>query len=462
MRLKRLLRDHGVSWSATSKALPTVLSQAPVPSKLRQIRTRGSIAAAEEGAHRLPHLPVEVLLRILLYAMTSSDPIVDPLSKTKADNLAPKEKGRNNKIALGFLGTCRAFHAEGSRIFWSRNTFVFTSPETIRAISELRLPLRQLIKHVNFRIIARYYDDEDRVHKLSREYHSSLRKDITLRVLPRTKETSLSRKGFHCYTWSQTVDFLDALRPPFDPHHDRAGPRPRLLPNLETMRMDLVNFPEYFLPFSDTDLHEVAAHDLGCTLNELVVTGLPCCEVGMKVGQDLSGMVKDDGLFLDGNPTFVQLKSGGLKVLPSGEHYQYCAKVVRSWRKLARELREITAADGGQSSTNSQPGTQASAPGTAVPTPFPHTCLPELPSAPEEEGHPVSRRKRKRTIWKRVPINRASEERRWVEFDRRCGYPIEDLVDMWGSDDEDDEEDDGSIICAKCGEIHDFDLSDLD
>ena len=147
--------------------------------------------------------------------------------------------------------------------------------------------MRKGIESITLRIVARYYDDEKRRHRLSQDYHPELFKSQALKVIPRVKdESSMARKGFHSYGWTQTVDFLDALRPPFDPHHAQ-GNRPRLLPGLLSMRMDFVNFPDYFLPFPEMDLHEIAAHDFGCTLNELMVTGLPCCEVGVKAGADL-------------------------------------------------------------------------------------------------------------------------------------------------------------------------------
>lgn len=169
----------------------------------------------------------------------------------------------------------------------TKNKFSFTSPAALRKFSELDFDLRKGIESINLRIVARYYDDEKRRHRLSQDYHPELTKPQALKVIPRVRDdSSMARKGFHSYAWTQTVDFLDALRPPFDPHHTQ-GNRPRLLPGLLSMRMDFVNFPDYFLPFPEVDLHEIAAHDFGCTLNELMVTGLPCCEVGVKAGADL-------------------------------------------------------------------------------------------------------------------------------------------------------------------------------
>jgi len=458
MRLKQLLRKQGIAWSpAVAHRTDYFGSQAgaggggggsglavrAAPRAVATRRTRASIAALqEETKSRLPYLPTEVQLRILHYALTSSDPIVDPLSPAKAENMTARERGRGNKIAIGFLATCRAFSAEGQRALWCNNDFVFTTVEALRNFAELDLNLRKHMTHVNLRIIARFYDDEDRKHVLSKEYHGSMKKDVPLKVTARQKEVNLARKGFRCYTWLQLIDFLDALRPLFDPKQDKKSPRLRLFPNLETMRIDFVNFQEYFLPYSASDLHDMAAHELGCSLDELIVTGLPCCDVGMKVGADLSGMVRDDGLFLDGNPSFVQLKHS-LKPLAG---HAYCAKVVRAWRKgLKAAKKAAAAAHDDQSDLDSDPETGHS-----------HANLPDMPSAPDQVGHPESTFRRRKTVWKKVPPSRDSEDRKWVEFDRSSGYPMEDLVDLWDDSDEEDE----VGFCHKCGEYHDLDDMD--
>lgn len=180
-----------------------------------------------------------------------------------------------------------------------------------------------------------------------------------------------------------------------------------------SMRIDFVNFPNFFLPYPQTDLHEIAAHDLGCTLNELVVTGLPCCEVGIKAGADLQGMVKDDGLFVFYEPSYVQQKRALKPLRACGG----TARVVRAWRKLARERQELV--------------------GRAV--------LPSLPAVPEETGHPESTWKKRKTLWKRVPVSRDAVKREWAEFDRSTGEPVDDL---------DYNSDDSDAVCPNCGVIH--------
>lgn len=412
MHLKRLLREHGIPWSDSVASHHAFRSSDSHPTSRRRRSSRLSAV----GQHRFPHLPVEVILRILHYALVADGPILDPLSKLNTETLTSAEIKSGPQIAIGFLATCKAYHVDGKRILWTKNKFSFTSPAALRKFSELDFDLRKGIEFINLRIVARYYDDEKRRHRLSQDYHPELTKPQALKVIPRVRDdSSMARKGFHSYAWTQTVDFLDALRPPFDPHHTQ-GNRPRLLPGLLSMRMDFVNFPDYFLPFPEVDLHEIAAHDFGCTLNELMVTGLPCCEVGVKAGADLQGMVKDDGLFLCHAPSYVQQK----KYLKPLGGYEGLARVVRAWRKLARERQEAA----GQVS------------------------LINVPSVPEEQGHPKSVWKKRKTVWKRVPIARDSEERDWVEFDRNTGEPVEDVLDDYDSDDDSD------AICPNCGVVH--------
>lgn len=179
------------------------------------------------------------------------------------------------------------------------------------------------------------------------------------------------------------------------------------------MRMDFVNFPDFFLPTADASLHEMAAHELGYTLDELMVTGLPRCEVGHRAAFDLQGLLKDDGLFMVHEPTYFQQKRS-LKFLRDIEAH---LTVVRSYHRLHKSKTKV---------------------------PF--------PVVPEETGHPVSAWKKRKTIWKRVPISRDAEEREWVEFDRFTGENVKDLTD-------DSDED----VCPNCGIIHglDSDITDF-
>ncbi|KAK2592418.1 hypothetical protein QQS21_009870 [Conoideocrella luteorostrata] len=417
MRLKRILRENGISWSPIAQA--HMVQQNP---SLRR-RTRSSMSSHDLGC---PRLPTEVILRILKFAMQSPHAIIDPLSRLTPENLSDKEKSRGNQIAIHFLVTCKALHAEGSRYLWTSNNFTFTTPDALRYFSELSPIYRNKITQVNLRIIARYYDDQRRKHRLDRGYHSDLKKDQLLKVRMRPKEPSLIRGGFRCYTWSQIADFLQALRAPYDPSYkDKNNPRPRLLPSLSMLRLDLVSFSETLLPFSGAELHEIASHELGCTLNELQITGMPFDDAGMKASAELSGMLKDEGLYLDGSAAFIA-QSKYLQLL-SGK--RWCARVVRAYKGKAHD-----SDDGSDDSDDEDPLGHRHV----------HPRLGAMPPAPAEEGHPTSSRDQDKVIWKRVPVSREGVERSWVQFSRHSGYEIADPE--WETDDEG--------LCPCCGEGH--------
>lgn len=380
----------------------------------------------------LPTLPKEVQFLIIEYAMTSKYPIVDPLSKSTQDNMSDEEKQRGNQIAIGCMAVCSAFRNEATRILWTKNTFTFTTPMALRNFCNLPLEHRQDIKHVNLRVIATYYDDEPRCHQIPQSYHPALRKDLSLKVRPRILEKNLTPKGFRAYTWAQAVDFLAALCPPFDPNHLGIPPRLRLLPGLETMRIDFVNFIERFLSFPDGSLRLMAANELGCTLNELMVTGLPCSEQGIRIGSELTGMLKDGGLFLDAAPTYVQtLGSTGQTCMWCLHSRPYIPKAIRALRKFKED------GDGNDDNYDSDPSR--------------HEDLPRMPACPEVAGHPMSTYVERPTVWKKVPFARDEEERGWLEFDRGSGYPVGNAPD---TPPEDDRPHDVVFGCAKCDEMH--------
>ena len=419
LRLKRLLRENGISWSPAATAH---LQQ--VNHSMR--KTRSSLSSNQLGR---PTLPMEVILRILGFAMQSRDPIVDPLWSLAPETLTEKEKTRGNQIAIHFLSTCKTLQEEGTRYLWEKNTFTFTSPQALRNFAELKSKFRHRISHINLRVIARYYDDQRRKHKLERCYHADLTRDHLLKVHMRPKESPLVRGGFRCYTWNQIVDFLAALRAPYDPtHRDRSSPRPRLLPSLTSMRIDLVNFSDTLLPFSGSELHDMTGHELGCTLNEIQVTGMPFDDTGMKASAELSGMLKDEGLYLDGPASFVAL-SRQLQPL-SGR--RWCARVIRAWKSKEGEPDGESEGDDEEDDEHIYPFGQN------------HPKLGTLPPAPQEEGHPPSSREEDTVIWKRVPSSRDGPERQWVQFSRFSGYEINDPD--W------DEDEEG--ICPCCGELH--------
>ncbi|PHH71686.1 hypothetical protein CDD80_5062 [Ophiocordyceps camponoti-rufipedis] len=419
MKLKRILRENGISWSP--------VAQAHMKHRDPNMRkTRSSKFAHELGR---PSLPTEVILRILKLAMKSPYPIVDPLSPLTSEHLSDLEKARGNQIAIHFLATCKALYTEGTRYLWECNQFVFTTPQALRNFAELSPRFRSNISHVNLRIVARYYDDQRRRHKLDRCYHADLKKDQLLKVQLRPKETPLVRGGFRCYTWTQIVDFLAALRAPYDPsYRDKKNPRPRLLPSLTSLRLDLVNFSDTLLPFSGSELHDIASHELGCTLNELQVTGMPFDDAGMKASAELSGMLKDEGLYLDGPPSFL----AHARYLQPLAGIKWCARVIRAWKGSS-----TADSDYGEATDDEVDDHVAHFGGY-------HPRLGALPPAPAEEGHPPSSRDEESVIWKRVPASRDGDARSWVQFSRFSGYEITNSE--WDTDEEG--------ICPCCGESH--------
>lgn len=410
--LKRLLRKNGIPWSDVAR---DHLQQ----TKSMKHKTRANTKAQQSVELRVP---MEVLLKVVEFALTSSSTIIDPLSPSVPENLTDHEKSSGNQIAIHLLATCRTLYVEGKRILWERNEFTFTTPETVINFGELNVDLRANIKHVNFRIIAHYFDDERRKfrHKLSRSYHPELGSKQALQIAIRPKESPMNRGGFRSYTWSQVSDFLVALRAPYVPKYKSKAPRPRLFPSLKSLRLDLVNFTETILPLPGKDLHDVAGHELARTLNELQITGIPCDEPGMKATAELVGMVKHNGLYLESVPTYIASNKG----------LQFLSE--RNW--CGRVVRPIPYCD--------------------LPAHVPGEDIPDLDASPivaKEKGYPDSDKEDDEfMIWKRVPYSRDSPNREWTIFSSLSGYRIPDF------DSEDEMEDDYDFghVCPSCGEPH--------
>ena len=356
---------------------------------------------------------MELILRIMAFALTSQQPIVDPLSPCTPKNITKQEeKERKSQIAIGVLSTCKALREEGSQILWTSNTFTFTSPQALRNFAALDAKYRSQISRVNFRVIAQYYDDDrSRGHRLSRSYHRDLKRDLKLKVEHRPKEGPLIRPGFRSYSWSQIVDFFVALRPPYDPRVAYATtPRPRLLPALTSLRLDLVNFADGLLPFSGSEFHDIASHEFGCTLNELQVTGMPFDDAGIKATCELCGLLKDEGLYLDCIPTFVQGCKGRLSQLSGAT---WCGRVVRAHKAGDSDLDDEDEDDEDDYDDYA----------------VHHPKLGLLPPAPAEPGHPETPSGMGSSIiWKRVPIARDDTTREWIPYRRQNGYEAKNLA----------------------------------
>ncbi|KAF7520868.1 hypothetical protein G7054_g12638 [Neopestalotiopsis clavispora] len=424
LSLKRLLRENGISW--------------PSPYPFLQQHKAASRSTRSSMSSSLPHLPTEIVLKILEYSMTSKHPIIDPLCKIKKEHITADEGKRTNQIAIHFLVTCKAWHTEGSRFLWSSNRFAFTTVQAIKTFAEVDFCYREMVREVEFRVVARFYDDDpSRVHKISRDTHRPMQpRQVKLRINKRAKEPTLARRGFRSYAWLQLVDYLEALLPPHDPNHDNSLPRKRLLPNLEKLRLDLINFAEDTWQFPTAQLHDIASHHLGCSLNQVIVTGLPRDDMGIRATHDLQGLLKDDGLFIDHDPIWYLGPRGVLRSLP-GEHMHL--RVVRAMR-----------------------------PETGVKHHH-HDDHPSFfdnfPPAPPDDGKPPSSEFDScRTVWKKVPrqINKP-EVTSWQLFDRVSGLPWEEveaeiLMDddyfMMDEDDLNAQQREEALLCENCGELH--------
>ncbi|KAI1108486.1 hypothetical protein F5Y14DRAFT_459530 [Nemania sp. NC0429] len=421
--LKRLLRENSIDWQGIIHPNPTQ----PLPSRI----TRSCVYKGRA----LPHMPVEIVLKILSYALTSPQPILDPLCKLKPERMVPSEKCKFNNIAIHFLATCRAYHNEGTRLLWSNNAFIFTSPTSLQNFAELDLVHRQRIRHVTFRIVAQFYDDvEDRVHRLPASYHHSLRSSIKLPVQRRHAESPMEKGGFRSYAWYQLIDFLEAMLPPYDPAHKSAPtqPRPRLLPALETLRIDFVNFLKDFLPDPPNQLHQVAMHQLGCTLNEVIATGLPRDPAGLLARLELTGLLRHEGIFTTHAPTLVAVKDGLRPLHASRRGGELFHTVARAMPSADDKLMHYHTHNG---KTHG------------------HFRVP--PAAPYEGEPPFSDLFCCRTIWKKVPTKLdlyGTGERRWEMFDRVTGDPWETawVNAVFGAVGDDGE----TVTCANCGKIH--------
>jgi hypothetical protein len=461
--IKQCLRTAGID--------PTKLMRGELRANETALITRRTSQRVKEktSSGALPHIPTELVLQIMEYALVSKDPIADPLSELKKDHLTAQEQHiAKNQVAYGFLSTCHLFNHEGKKVFWGRNTFMFTTAAALRNFASLAIEDRQLVQAVNLRVIARYYDEDKKVTRyMSRKYSQAMKKKTSIRVYhpPAPREFGVQTPGFQSFSWLKLVDFLRALQPPYSPGDTIEKRRPYLLPNLTNMRIDLVNFQGAVDGTGEAmaRLHEEAHHNQPSFLHELMITGLPCGPVGSEAATNLMSLLKFDGLFLDGSPAYIEDK----KSLVPLKGPKMNEKVFRSNFSILETDEEIK-----EDHANHHTLHDPNRPPPVVPT---ASEQPTLNSSMIGSD----------TIWKHVPASRDSPERHWVEFDRRTGLrmdvvenilevyfmdmmdDVEDLVfeDMWSDmADMDDEEIDQilseTLVCAKCQKtmckLHEF------
>jgi hypothetical protein len=340
----------------------------------------------------LPKLPIEIQLRILRFALTSPDPIIDPFYKRRRDTLTKKEWEQcTMQINIHFLATCKAFQIEGLQMLFANNSFIFTQVRALENFAKLPTHLRSTITQVTLRVVGRYYDEVAGKRDLTGNvpYHTSINQ-LMMPIIARPPGM-INDKGIQAYCWEQVADFLRALLMPTPPSVFRQ----KLLPRLDTLRIDLVNFCDH-LPYGGYQFSSLVRWHVGQIVDELLVTGAP--EDDMDEGYSneekvLHQLVRDEGLVGSAAPQFVST-SKSLKPLRG--------------RGIAQQ---VVRAD-------KEPKYQSA----------------KAPIHPEGGEHPPSIYKPGRTIWKWTSDSLADPEKRWIEFHRRTGMPADDFydeMDMW-------------------------------
>ncbi len=200
-RLRALLNENNIPWTKDS---PKSVTNKNIQ---RMMTRRASLVPQLTSTKPSPRLPTEIIIRILGYSLTSTTPIIDPFWKVRLDNLTKDEKVPK-RICVNFLATCKAFHAEGTRLIFANNKFVFTQVAALENFARFSSVLRATVKNVTLRVVGRYFDDFARKQQLSGNafYHNNI-PALTLHVSGRPKGI-LPDKGIESYCWLQLVDFL--------------------------------------------------------------------------------------------------------------------------------------------------------------------------------------------------------------------------------------------------------------
>jgi hypothetical protein len=391
-RLRALLDQNNISF-APSASKPKLPKSSALP--LDRTRSRRSLRsscympeAVEEKP--LPHLPTEIQLRILAYGLKSKKPIIDPMYKIEKDNITKAERtSRHQDINIHLLAVSKSMNVEGTRLLFANNEFVFTQAAALENFAKFSQGLRSIVKNVTLRVVGRYYDDEAGKRDLTGngQYHPNVPK-LNMSICARPPGM-IRDKGIQAYCWELLADFLKALVMPLNAFQAR----PLLLPELQMLRIDLVNFCEH-LPYGGSSFASVLRWHLGQLVDELLITGAPDQDTDDGVSHEerlLQNLVKDEGLFGTACPTFVSIASGGLKPLPGlGIHLQ----VVRADNKMFKAAKKQQIhPEGGE---------------------------------PPKSMYPPGR-----TIWKWTTDSLKTPKKQWMEFDRASGYPAEDVADMY-------------------------------
>ncbi|PBP27223.1 hypothetical protein BUE80_DR001860 [Diplocarpon rosae] len=376
-RLTALLRQNGISQTFPPSPDP-INDRIPV---CKGVNTNFKTPSPESIK---PYLPDEILLQILGFALKSPRAIIDPFYKMRKDNVTSYERFSRDDINIQCLAVSHSFHAEGVRLLVENNEFVFTQASALENFAKISTELRSTIQNVTLRIVGRYYEDKPRGLKLNGldSYHE-LVEDFEVPALGRPAGM-VNDKGIQAYCWYQVGDFLRALQLPFSDDPSLTV-RPRLFPELTSMRIDLVNFCDH-LPLGIATFAPVIRWHLGRFLDELLITGAPHEDASGHELMILRNALKEEGLFSSACPAFISEK-GGLKKLPVSDYQHHTVAAKKKKKKAA---------------------------------------APQSPSpqrGPKADNHPVSFHPAGETIWKLV-LENEDGPKLWMEFHRESGRPI--------------------------------------
>jgi hypothetical protein len=203
-RLKALLLKHSISW---------------VDSKADQRICRMSLRSVDHSIFRensqkaLPHLPMEIQLKILKYAMKCSTPIIDPFFKHRPEHLTTDEKLEQKRIPVQLLAVCKVFHSEGTKYFFA-NEFVFTQVAALGNFAKIPYELRGTIKNVTFRVVGRYYDNvASKRNIFDMSYHPNA-PNFKIPIFQRPKGAE-RQHGVHAYCWHQRSYYPSPFSPKY-------------------------------------------------------------------------------------------------------------------------------------------------------------------------------------------------------------------------------------------------------
>ena len=179
-------------------------------------------AKARSKTLTLRTLPMEIQLNILEACLVTSNPFIELITSSCFSQPYHELRGHKD-IVLGILRTCRLYWVEGSKMFWQRNRFLFSSPTLCPAfIDKLSFHSRLLpwIKHLTLRYAI--------LDSLSDVLNAAVNAIDRVRQMPLLESVEVELVTRWEYRWSNDpsctllIRALRRVRRVFeDYHHDR-------------------------------------------------------------------------------------------------------------------------------------------------------------------------------------------------------------------------------------------------